>query len=119
VIPSLARRASELPQIIDEYAQEAFAELGVEHREFPVECRDWIIRDEAASLSQIEKATIRLLALQETEGNVGRAAKLLGMSRQSLSKWIDRRQLPIAIQGAKSRHSSSPSWLRDRKSTNN
>lgn len=107
VIPSLNRRANELPQIVDEYAKEAIAELGLEGREFSSECRDWIIRDEAASLADIEKATLRLLALQEVTGNVSRAAKLLGMARWSLSKWIGRRQLPIAIQAARYRHSSA------------
>jgi hypothetical protein len=98
VIPSLSRRTSELPRIVDEYARDAVAELGLARTEMPPAYRDWIVAHESASLAHIEKATLRLLALGESGGNTSRAAKRLGMARWSLAKWIGRRQLPMMVQ---------------------
>jgi hypothetical protein len=96
-IPALSRRASELPRILEEYVQDATAELGLPRTSFPPSDRDWILEHAATSLPEIEKATLRLLALREAGGNMNRAAARLGMARWSLSKWASRRKLPIRI----------------------
>lgn len=98
VIPSLNRRSPELSRIVDEYIQDATDELGFERSGFPQRLRDWVINDDAASLSRIESTTWRLVALQMAGGHLGRAAKLLGMARWSLARWIQRRRPPIVDQ---------------------
>jgi hypothetical protein len=97
MIPSVKRRTDDLPQIVDEYGRDAGAELGLPPADFPNEYREWIVANEATSFTNIEKAALRLLALREADGNAGRAAKLLGMGRWSLSKWIRRRSLPMDV----------------------
>jgi hypothetical protein len=47
----------------------------------------------AASLAEVEKATLRLLALR-TSRNMSVAASRLGMAAVSLSRWLGRRKLP-------------------------
>ncbi|MBA3503694.1 MAG: FHA domain-containing protein [Deltaproteobacteria bacterium] len=96
-LPALASRAKELRRIIDEYAQDASAELGTPRGiAFPGADRNWVIEHASASLSEIEKATLRLVALRVC-GNVNRAAARLGMAHVSLARWIGRRQLPMRI----------------------
>ena len=93
VLPPLSRRLLELPRIIEAYAADAVADLGGEL--LPVD-RDWITTNEAATLSQIEQATRRLLALRNARGRVSLAANLLGMTHGALSEWVARRMmLPV------------------------
>jgi DNA-binding NtrC family response regulator len=94
-VPHLRERQAELPRIIDEYALDADLELGLPKTRIPDEDRAWIVKYEASSLSEIEKATLRLRAIRATDGNMTAAAVLLGMSRASLVRWRDRRQLPM------------------------
>jgi ActR/RegA family two-component response regulator len=44
------------------------------------------------SLAEVEKATLRLVALR-TSRNPSNAAARLGMASVSLSRWVDRRKL--------------------------
>jgi DNA-binding transcriptional LysR family regulator len=50
----------------------------------------------AATLGEIEKATLRLTAIR-MRGSIGRAAARLGMAPVSLSRWIGRRELPMTV----------------------
>jgi hypothetical protein len=97
-IPPLRRRAGELSRIIEDYARDATAELGLPRASFPRGDRDWIREHAASSLAEIEKATLRLCAIREAGGNMNRAAARLGMGRWSLSKWVGRRKLPAGIE---------------------
>jgi len=67
--------------------------LGVRRDCLTEEDRTWILDHEASSLSDIEKATLRLVALR-TSANMSTAAARLGMAPVSLSRWIGRRKIP-------------------------
>jgi hypothetical protein len=47
-------------------------------------------------LPDIEKATLRLVAIRESR-NLSSAAARLGMAPVSLSRWIGRRKLPMHV----------------------
>jgi len=95
-VPSTKDRASELPRVVDEYAHEAIATLWARDTCFTDHDRAWVLEHAASSLSEIEKATLRLVALR-TCANMSTAAARLGMAPVSLSRWIGRRQLPSKI----------------------
>jgi hypothetical protein len=96
VIPPMKDRWKELPRIVDEYARDAADALGVLETNFTAADREWVLKYSASSLSDIEKATLRLVALR-TEPNVNRAAGRLGMAAISLSRWLGRRRLPMRL----------------------
>jgi WD40 repeat protein len=77
--------------IINEYAEDAITELGVRTGFLPVD-REWVRTHSASSLPDIEKATLRLVAIRESR-NLSAAAARLGMAPVSLSRWIGRRKL--------------------------
>jgi hypothetical protein len=93
-IPPLDSRRSDLPRIVSEYIEDAAHALHA-----PDDCLDqqdieWIL-DHAAfggelTISGIEKAALRAVALKMT-GDLTGAARLLGMARVSLERWIKRR----------------------------
>lgn len=91
-VPSLNTRASELPRIVDEYLADAIDELGALRADFTGADRQWIIDHGPWTLAEIEKTTLRLVALRVSR-NVSNAAARLGMAPVSLSRWIDRRKL--------------------------
>jgi hypothetical protein len=91
ILPPLMRRASELDRIIDAYAADALAEIG---GMFPPADRAWVRANEAETLSQIEIATRRIIALRSAGGGIARAAQHLGLSHGTLSEWLARRALP-------------------------
>jgi DNA-binding NtrC family response regulator len=88
-VPSLSTRTQDLPRIIDEYAQDAIAILDVPATSFQPDDHRWVLEHAAASLPEIEKATLRRVALR-TSANVSRAATRLGMAPVSLSRWLAR-----------------------------
>jgi hypothetical protein len=90
-VPPLKERAMELPRIIEEYALDAIAALNAPLESFTSTEREWVIEHAATSLPEIEKATLRLVALK-TSPSVNRAAKRLGMAQISLSRWMQRRK---------------------------
>jgi hypothetical protein len=55
--------------------------------------REWVLRNAATSLDEIDKAK-RRLAMVRAAGSVTEAARRLGMSPVSLSRWLGRRELP-------------------------
>jgi len=98
VVPPVSERSDELPLIVDEYAGDALAELGGrrEYHYKPAD-RSWVVAEESRSLSTIQTATLRLVALRMT-GNITRAAMRLGMARASLKGWIGRREMPMRLE---------------------
>jgi len=95
-IPPLAAREAELDAIIQQYAADAIAELRPTSAVFPaVDCA-WVRQHGRASLSEVEKSTLRLVALRAAR-NLSQAAAMLGMAPVSLSRWIGRRGLPMEL----------------------
>jgi pSer/pThr/pTyr-binding forkhead associated (FHA) protein len=96
-IPPLASRSDEVDQIITEYAEDAIRELGALRTGFLPADRDWVRKHSASSLPDIEKATLRLVAIRESR-NLSTAAARLGIAPVSLSRWIGRRKLPMHVE---------------------
>jgi hypothetical protein len=96
-VPSLRVRDRELPRIVDEYALDATAELSVPSTSFTKADRQWVLERAPSTLPEIEKATLRLVALRVST-NLSQAAARLGMAPVSLSRWIGRRKLPPVSQ---------------------
>lgn len=90
VIPPLCARAGELPRIVAEYAADAIAKLGADASAFTDADQTWVVEHAARTLGEIERATLRLVALRR-EGSVTRAARLLNQSHVSLAEWLGRR----------------------------
>jgi len=91
-LPPLAERARELHQIIDAYANDAITTFGGGW--LARADRDWIAGHASDTLTQIEMAARRIIALHACGESVRPAAKLLSMSPGSLSDWGARRALP-------------------------
>jgi hypothetical protein len=96
-VPPLAIRPDEIDQIITEYAEDAITELGTSRTGFPSADHEWVRMHSALSLPDIEKATLRLVAIRASRNLSGAAARL-GMAPVSLSRWIGRRKLPMHIE---------------------
>jgi len=97
-VPPLTTRTKELPRIVDEYAADAIAELGAREAHFTEDDKAWVLEHSALTLEEIEKATLRLVALRMSR-SLPRAAERLGMAPVSLSRWIGRRKLPPIASG--------------------
>jgi hypothetical protein len=95
-VPPLTSRVAEVDRIITEYADDAIAELGTPRTGFLAVDRAWVREYASASLPEIEKATLRLVAIRESR-NLSNAAARLGMAPVSLSRWIGRRSLPMQM----------------------
>jgi hypothetical protein len=92
-VPPLAQRSAELDRIIAEYAADAITELVASASSFTDADHAWVRDNAAASLAEIEKATLRLVTLR-TSSNLSHAAERLGMAVVSLSRWLGRRMSP-------------------------
>jgi hypothetical protein len=90
-VPPLTRRSAELDRIIAEYAGDAIAELAAPPSSFTARDHAWVRNNAAASLAEIEKATLRLVTLR-TSRNMSHAAARLEMAPVSLSRWLGRRR---------------------------
>jgi len=90
-IPPLYKRASEVDRLITEYEIEAKRQLSTEHLELTAVQRTRI-RARCKTLSDLQKATQRLLALRQA-GTLRGAAALLGMSQVALGEWLHGRGL--------------------------
>ena len=95
-VPPLAGREAEIDRIIEEYAEDAVVELGAPRVGFPAVDHAWVREHGSSSLSEIEKATLRLTALRHSR-NLSQAAARLGMAPVSLSRWIGRRRMPMPV----------------------
>lgn len=91
-LPPLAGRAAELDRVIAEYAADAVAELGAPPASFTDGDHAWVRQYAATSLAEIEKVTLRIVALRASR-NLSHAAGRLEMAPVSLARWIDRRML--------------------------
>jgi len=89
-VPPISARSREVPRIIDEYAREATSMLGARESCFTDDDRAWVLARAATTLSEIEKATLRVVALR-LSSSVAEAAERLGMSHAALAQWLDRR----------------------------
>jgi hypothetical protein len=90
-LPPLAVRATELSRIIDEYALDAIAALDAAQSGFTKRDHEWVREHAAGSLVDIEKATMRLVAVRQM-GSRSAAAERVGMAPVSLIKWFERRR---------------------------
>lgn len=97
-VPSLRERARDLPRIVDEYARDLTAELGVPRKSFSRSDQAWVVEHGSSSLPEIEKVIGRILRVREAGGDLTRAAGLLGMDRWSLDKWVKRHNPPVPIE---------------------
>lgn len=91
LIAPLAERIDELPQIIDAYTADAMAEFGGGW--MTVVDREWVAANASESLSQIETATRRIVALHSCQESISQASRILGVAPSSLSEWANRRAL--------------------------
>ncbi|HWU89282.1 MAG TPA: FHA domain-containing protein [Kofleriaceae bacterium] len=86
VIPPVASRRDEIDRIVEEYAVESAASLGMgELRLDPTE-RAWI-RRHLHTLPDIQKATLRLAAIRQA-GSISAGALRLGISHVAMLKWL-------------------------------
>jgi hypothetical protein len=65
-VPPLASRPDEIDRIITEYAEDAITELGTPRTGFLSADREWVRTHSASTLPDIEKATLRLVAIRES-----------------------------------------------------
>jgi hypothetical protein len=112
-VPPLRGRASELPRIVEAYVVEAIAALdpvraqdssfitGQDSCFFTGDDLQWVVECMATSLPEIEKATLRIVALRMSRSagqspgssaNLRVAAERLGMAPVSLTRWFERRR---------------------------
>jgi hypothetical protein len=91
VLRPLARRAGERDRRIDELAAEAAAAFGADATLLDAD-RRIILRFDGDTLSAIEKATLRIVALRHWD-STSRAARELNMSHATLTEWALRRRL--------------------------
>jgi FHA domain len=88
-VPSISRRASDLPEIVDSYGRAAAAELHLPA--LLAEDRAWVIKNSAATFAEIEKGTRRAIAIRSSS-SLAAAAERLQMAAISLRRWLDRRE---------------------------
>lgn len=95
LVPPLSHRAVEIPRIINEYARDAISTLRARPSDFTDADRAWVLHHSSGSLSEIEKGTLRMVALRMST-SMSDAAVRLGMAPVSLSRWVGRRRRPPA-----------------------
>ncbi len=89
-VPPLSARADELPRIVNEYALEAIKMFGAGRLDFTPADRTWVIQNAARTLSEIEHATQRVVALN-ISSTFSEASRRVGLSHVALGKWLKRR----------------------------
>ena len=72
-VPPVAQRSAELDRIIAEYAADATAELAAPPSSFTADDHAWVRDQAAASLAEIETATLRLVAIRISHNLSGAA----------------------------------------------
>ncbi len=88
-IPPLTERLPEFGRLLNEYLDEAAQMLGTHHVRLSDSMQQSVLHH-VRSLSDLEKAALRLVALQSA-GNLYRAAHQLHMAPISLIRWMTRR----------------------------
>jgi hypothetical protein len=90
-LPPLDSRRSDLPRIAREYIEDAIHALHASDDCLDQRDIEWILTfGDALTISGIEKAALRAVALKMS-GDLTEAARMLGMARVSLERWIKRR----------------------------
>ena len=101
-IPDLVGRAAELPTIIEGYCRDAAADLETKI-DSRGEVREWILRNAAATLLEIQQAAYRWFAIRRSR-TIEEAADLLKEEVTSLRGWLSKHQLggctPLATEYA-------------------
>jgi len=95
-VPPLASRPTELDWIVQEYAHDAITALAAPPSAFVPADRTWVLGC-AQTFLEIEKATLRLVALR-TSASARQAAARLGMSAMALSQWVERNKPPVEVE---------------------
>lgn len=90
-ITPLSYRSDELDTLIDEYAKLAARQPGMTQFHVAPAERSWIKKEASNSLTDI-KVSVRRVALLRRVGSVSAAASELGVSRNSLWIWFERRK---------------------------
>jgi hypothetical protein len=91
-VPPLAARSDELPRIVDECARDAIATLGAFEADFTGADRGWVVAHAATAWAEIERATMRIVALRNS-ATIVEAAGRLGMKSAALRGWLRLRKL--------------------------
>lgn len=94
-IPPLAAQALESHRLLQEAMDEAATALGAERIRIPRPARQGILEG-AASFAELEKTALRVVALAATP-NPSQAAERLGMALVSLTRWLHRRPVLMAV----------------------
>lgn len=89
-VPPLSTRVNDVERIIDEYARDAIRRLGARASSFTEQDHAWLVEHKPATLAEIERATLRRVALSEY-GGVTAAAEQLGLTHSAFSRWLARR----------------------------
>lgn len=95
-VPPVLERGDEIPLVVDHYARDAAEELRLPLSTFSPEDRAWVLKHAATSLAEIEKATLRMMALRGSR-TLTDAASRLQMAPVSLTRWFGRRALPPSL----------------------
>src|SRR5512140_1836954 len=90
-VPSLVTRTKELPRIVDEFMIDALKELGGSKEHFTAADRTWVLENAPRTFGEIEKATLRLVAIRMSR-NLTHAADRLGMAPGSLARGLRHRK---------------------------
>lgn len=93
IIPPLTSRRAEIDRIIDEYATEAAAAMGIGERWLSPAERVWIRDRTGGSLPEIQKATSRLAAIRQA-GSISAGALKVGISHTAMLKWLRTHRYP-------------------------
>jgi len=93
IIPSLASRKAEVDRIIQDYAAEAAASMGIGERWLNPAERVWIRDHVGDSLPGIQKATLRLAAIRRA-GSISAGALKVGISHTAMLKWLRTHKYP-------------------------
>jgi len=91
-IPSLETRTKELPRIIIEYADAAIDLLCAPGNCLSPQDLEWVAQLPKITISEVEKALRRIVAIKISR-NISSAANKLGMTSVSLTRWLARRKL--------------------------
>jgi hypothetical protein len=83
VVPSIRERAGELSWIVEEYAADAVATLSARSECFTVPDHAWVVEHAFRSLDEIDKATLRIVAMRMSR-NLSDVAARLDMAPVSL-----------------------------------
>jgi hypothetical protein len=94
-IPPLATRAAESHRLFQDALDEAATALATPRIRISRQARQDILAD-IASFAELEKTTLRIVALASTP-NPSQAAARLGMTHVSLTRWLHRRPLLVEV----------------------